>query len=848
MAVTKQSPAVRLALTALVAIAGIGASVAFMFSSKPRPAAPAITAPSQAPTPSTATDGSAQPTAQPEATASPPPAAAQAETKTGEPEAQAAPPEAKPAQPESKPVDPGASASPDAPVSPSGAAPATSGAQPAAPTSESAAAPQTAAPGPSLRARLQPPFTPDAVGSLDKASGDKARIEFTPVGAGVEAITLAEYKALVGRPDPYAVQRKRAFPGADGKQVAVASLATLGVEIDGAYADLYSTGASDEPRWRQTAPGAFEALIEDDSGRPIARFEKSFSLHKGTYELRVAQRLVNLTDKPFVARLYQYGPVELETDRVSYGIDARRFRYGYLTDPQADPSRQIVLADQKLQGRQAIANPIAQVDKQVWPTPESAKAGQELVWLALTNRYFAFAVHPAIDDAVASSGQPFDKRLTVVDTAHRVLVGLDAAPAQSGPPAANAGTLALQLTSAKVTVAPGEGADLSLGAYAGPLLGSDLRATPVQENLSLPALVVYNLGGMCGPCTFAWLANPLIWFLRFAHAYLVFDWSLAIMLLVLCVRTILHPVTRRSQIGIARFSKQMAGLAPKQQALREKHKDDPKRMQQEMARLMKEEGVSFTGALGCLPMFLQTPVWIALYAMLFFAFELRHEPAFFGVFQAITGGRWSFLADLAAPDHLIEFSTGYHIPFVSGLMGDIHGLNILPLLLGVVFFIQQKYLTPPPSAALTPEQETQQKIMKVMMVVMFPLMMYNAPSGLAIYFITNSALGILESRWIRSHIDTLDLAAKKAPGGGPNGGGGAGFGGPKGRSSPGGGFGGGRGGSGVGGSGGRPGGFFERIRAEAQRRVEQQQRGGGRGGKSAGGGGSNKGPRTPRGK
>lgn len=832
MAVTKQSPAVRLALTALVAIAGIGASVAFMFSSKPRPATPAVTAPSQAPTPSTAADGSTPPTGQPEANTTPPHAAAQIEAKTGEPEAQSSQPEAKPAQSESKPADPGAGA-PSAPAPSPAAAPATSGAEPAAPA-------------PSLRARLQPPFAPDAVGSLDKTSGNKARIEFTPVGAGVEAITLVEYKAQVGRPDPYAVQRKRAFAAPDGRQVAVASLATLGVEIDGAYVDLYSTGASDEPRWRQTAPGAFEALIEDDAGRPVARFEKSFSLHRGTYELRVAQRLVNLTDKPFVARLYQYGPVELETDRTSYGIDPRRYRFGYLTDQRADPSRQIVLPDQKLQGRQTIANPIAQVDKQVWPTPESAKAGQELVWLALTNRYFAFAVHPAIDDAVASSGQAFDKRLTIVDTAHRVLVGVGATPPQSGPAAANAGTLALQLNSAKITVAPGEAADLSLGAYAGPLLGSALSATPMQESLSLPALVVYNLGGMCGPCTFAWLANPLIWFLRFAHAYLVFDWSLAIMLLVLCVRTILHPVTRRSQIGIAKFSKQMAGLAPKQQALREKHKDDPKRMQQEMARLMKEEGVSFTGALGCLPMFLQTPVWIALYAMLFFAFELRHEPAFFGVFQAITGGRWSFLADLAAPDHIIEFSTGYHIPFVSGLMGQIHGLNILPLLLGVVFFIQQKYMTPPPSAALTPEQETQQKIMKVMMVVMFPVMMYNAPSGLAIYFITNSTLGILESRWIRSHITALDLAAKNAPGGGgPTGFGGAGgFGGPKGRGGPGGG----RGGFGGGSSGGRPGGFFERIRAEAQRRVEQQ-RGGARGGKSSGGGGgSSKGPRTPRGR
>ena len=93
-------------------------------------------------------------------------------------------------------------------------------------------------------------------------------------------------------------------------------------------------------------------------------------------------------------------------------------------------------------------------------------------------------------------------------------------------------------------------------------------------------------------------------------------------------------------------------------------------------------------------------------------------------------------------------------------MGDIQSINVLPLLLGVVFFLHQKYISPPPSASMTEEQQQQQKIMKVIMVGMFPIIMYNAPSGLAIYFITNSTLGILEGRWIRAHIDQLDLDKK----------------------------------------------------------------------------------------
>jgi len=107
----------------------------------------------------------------------------------------------------------------------------------------------------------------------------------------------------------------------------------------------------------------------------------------------------------------------------------------------------------------------------------------------------------------------------------------------------------------------------------------------------------------------------------------------------------------------------------------------------------------------------------------------------------------------------------------------------------VVFFIQQKYLTPPTApGTLSPEQEQTQFMMKIMMVIMFPLFMYNAPSGLALYFLTNSTLSILESRYIRSHIDKYDLSNPKK---------GEGPGGPKGN------------------------GFFARLMAKAEERKKQ---------------------------
>lgn len=103
----------------------------------------------------------------------------------------------------------------------------------------------------------------------------------------------------------------------------------------------------------------------------------------------------------------------------------------------------------------------------------------------------------------------------------------------------------------------------------------------------------------------------------------------------------------------------------------------------------------------------------------------------------------------------------FGIPGLQSLMGKIDGLNILPLVLGVVFFIQHKYLSPPMTTELSPEQKLQQTMVKWMMVIMLPLFMYNAPAALSLYFMTNSILGILESKWIRAQVDREDAEAER---------------------------------------------------------------------------------------
>jgi YidC/Oxa1 family membrane protein insertase len=202
-----------------------------------------------------------------------------------------------------------------------------------------------------------------------------------------------------------------------------------------------------------------------------------------------------------------------------------------------------------------------------------------------------------------------------------------------------------------------------------------------------------------------------------------------------------------------RFGKVMQKLKPEIDKLKQKYPNDPKRVQTEQMALMQKYGVNPLQMLGCLPMFLQMPIWVALYALLYFMFDIRQEPAFFGVFQLF--GEWPFLADLSSADHFFgKFSEPKQF-----LFWNVTGINLLPILMGLIFFVQQKYMSPQ-SMATTPEQASQQKIMRVMMVVLFPLMLYSAPSGLTLYILTSSTVGILESRHIRKQIDSIPLEPK----------------------------------------------------------------------------------------
>ena len=486
--------------------------------------------------------------------------------------------------------------------------------------------------------------------------------------------------------------------------------------------------------WEETEPGRFVATILDESDAVVARVTRRWELGSG-YDITLHQEFENATDAPMTVTWAQYGPANLDPDRSRY-MDRRRFRFGYELSEERDPDH---VADVIASGDMMLemADAIDEETKWLWPNEISKADGFTLSWFASTNRYFGLAVHPIIgaDGQGSRSLEPLVKTIGkwvqqgVQESDTHVFTTLESPP---------------------LSVPAGERHDLSMGVFAGPLQRTMLEDDEPFKALNMRGLILYQMSSFCAFCTFSWLANILIVVLGFLDNYIMFDWGMAIIGLVIIVRAILHPITKKSQTGMQRFTRKMGKLKPQMDKINQKYSDDPKRKQTEQMKLMREHGVNPLQMLGCLPMFLQMPIWIALYAVLYFAFELRQEPAFWGVFQVFWD--WPFLADLSSPDHFFyEFDSPHQV-----LFWHLTGINLLPILLGVLFFVQQKYMTPP-SATMTPEQESQQKIMRVMMIVAFPLMLYSAPSGLTLYILTSSSIGIIESRYIRRQVEREDL-------------------------------------------------------------------------------------------
>jgi YidC/Oxa1 family membrane protein insertase len=237
------------------------------------------------------------------------------------------------------------------------------------------------------------------------------------------------------------------------------------------------------------------------------------------------------------------------------------------------------------------------------------------------------------------------------------------------------------------TVAPGASHTFSSRLIVGPKLQDQLRDIAPGLDLTVD---------------YGWLtilAQPIFWLLSWIHA-LLGNWGWSIIVLTILIKLAFYKLSETSYKSMAN----MRRMTPRMQALKDRYGDDKERLNQAMMELYKTEKINPLG--GCLPILIQIPVFIALYWVLLEAVELRQAPFIF------------WLDDLSIKD-----------PYF-----------ILPLIMGVSMWIQQKLNPAPPD----PMQA------KIMMSLPFVFTVFFAffPSGLVLYWVVNNILSIAQQWYI----------------------------------------------------------------------------------------------------
>jgi len=216
------------------------------------------------------------------------------------------------------------------------------------------------------------------------------------------------------------------------------------------------------------------------------------------------------------------------------------------------------------------------------------------------------------------------------------------------------------------------------------------------------------------------LAKPLFWLLHLIHSVLQ-NWGWSIVALVVLLKAAFYGLNASAYRSMAK----MKAINPRIQEMRERLKDKPQEMQQEMMKIYRDEKVNPIG--GCLPIVVQIPVFIALYTVLLASVEIRQAP-------------WTYILDLAKPDALFG-----HLPLLNLPLGP------LPLLMTLSSVIQT-WLNP------TPPDPVQAKMMWIMPLV-FSVMFFFFPAGLVLYWLTNNVLSIAQ-QWMINR--SIEGAGKKA--------------------------------------------------------------------------------------
>ena len=255
--------------------------------------------------------------------------------------------------------------------------------------------------------------------------------------------------------------------------------------------------------------------------------------------------------------------------------------------------------------------------------------------------------------------------------------------------------------------------------YAGPKLSGTLAIYDVANDNTFGFTDLHLDEVLDSSSWLGWLQTLLKWVLNIFYR-LIPNYGVAIILLTILVKLILQPISKKGMDSTAK----MSALGPKVKELQDKYADDPNALNAAMAKLYKEEGISPMGS--CIPMLIQFPIFIALYGLLSTHYELRGA-------MFIPG----WIPDLSVPD------TVFTLPFRIPLLGN--GIHLLPIIYTASMIFSMKI------TQTTSTQTGQQGMMKFMtygMPLIFFFILYNAPSGLLLYWTVMNFISILQQVYV----------------------------------------------------------------------------------------------------
>lgn len=533
------------------------------------------------------------------------------------------------------------------------------------------------------------------LGGDDIESGYLQRVTLTSAGAAVESIELLDerYRELGDRDAPLRVvghdnDRERARTLAtelEGFPVEVP--ADIDWELLKTEADPERPGVLRKATFGLTV-GGVTAL---KTYRLAAGDLETRDVDAAGYRLEVTVAFRNASDDAREVIYELHGPTGLPLENLDVGRKFRELELSFFGDDGSVTNDTVMAkpaAEQAARNAFAIANGR---DPEQWRSPVRY-AGVEV-------QYFASLLFPQRGDASATEKPITDAVLPVVT-----------AEDEEGKVERN--DVSFLLRSVPLALGPGEE---KLHRYS-------LVTAPKRPEIFEPigASAVLDLGW------FWFVSEAMLWLLGGLHS-LGMPYGIAIIGLTVIVRCCMMPLTLKQVRSAAR----MKELQPKLEELKKKHGDDRQAMGQAQMKLFAEHGINPLA--GCLPLFLQLPIFIGLYNALNNSVDLRMA-------------EFLWIDNLAAPDHLmfLGFRPDFWLPlpFFGWYEVRLTWLNLLPLLTVVLFYVQQKLFMPP---ATTPEQELQFKMMGFMTLFM-GLFFYSVPAGLCVYFISSSLWGITERK------------------------------------------------------------------------------------------------------